>query len=59
MESRLRCCVLRPVVVDSNPRFAKSWLDIAPSGDELEGNFFWVYGKELEDILWKDTKKDE
>ena len=32
----LRCCDLPPVVVDSVPRFAKDWLDIAPSGEELE-----------------------
>ena len=59
MESRFLRCVLRPVVVDSSPRFAKDWLEIAPRGDELEGNFFWVYGNEMEDILWKDTKDVE
>ena len=52
MNSRFLRCVLRPVVVDSAPRFAKDWLDIAPSGDDLECDFFWVHGK-LEDVLWE------
>lgn len=58
MDRRFLRCVLSPVVVDSSPRFAKDWLDIAPRGEDLEGNFFWVYGK-LEDISWKRDKKDE
>ena len=59
MDSRFLRCVLRPVVVDSSPRFAKSWLDIAPKGEDLEGNFFWVYGKETEDISYARDEKDK
>lgn len=57
MDRRFLSCVLS--TLDGSPRFAKDWLDIAPSVEELEGNFFWVYGKELEDISWKNDKKDE
>lgn len=57
IDARRCCCVLPPVIVDSKPRFAKDWLDMAPSGDDLDVDFFLVDGK-LEDVLWMDKYID-